>query len=111
MFRRILASALAAAAVVATFAVLAFSQRPPTPVTAGSQKVIVTRTAGGALVPIVPGTGTVHATTSSSGVASNAVANGSPSQSMVVYVKTPAGKFVPIGSQPTTTPAAITRSS
>ena len=68
MIRRIYAALCAAVAVVAVFGVLAFQQRTIAP-TATSTPVVMARTASGALVPVTTAPSTVHATTSSSGVA------------------------------------------
>jgi hypothetical protein len=101
MMQRIWAAIAATWAVIAIFGVLAFAQPPRS--TTGTSTAVVTRAANGQLLPI-PSGGSVHAVTSSSGVA---VSGGAPA---VTYVKNAAGQFVPVASNPT--PAyAVTRSS
>ena len=73
MIRRIYAALCAAVAVVAVFGVLAFQQRTIAPTAAGTP-VVMARTASGALVPVTTAPSTVHATTSSSGVATQSAA-------------------------------------
>ena len=102
MMQRIWAGIAATWAVIAIFAVLAFSHRAPAPATGG---VVMARTASGALVPVPPASGASHATTGTSGVAATGV-TGQP----VTYVMTAAGTYVPAAST-STTAAAVTRSS
>jgi hypothetical protein len=113
MIRRIYAALCAAVAVVAVFGVLAFQQRPVAPSATGTP-VVMARTASGALVPVTTAPSTVHATTSSSGVATqSAAATTGGTGSAVVYVKNAKGNFVPVGSSAATPApvAAVTRSS
>jgi hypothetical protein len=100
MMQRIWAGIVATWAVIAVFAVLAFSQRAPAPATSG---VVMARTPSGKLVPVAPAAGASHAVTGTSGVAA---AGGQP----VTYVKTAAGTYVPAPSSAGTA-AAVTRSS
>ena len=102
MMQRIWAGIAATWAVIAIFAVLAFSQQAPAPAGGG---VVMARTANGTLIPVAPSAGTSHATTGSSGVAATG-GTGWP----VTYVKTATGAYVPVGST-STTAAAVTRSS
>ena len=102
MMQRIWAGIIATWAVIAIFAVLAFSQRPPAPASSG---VVLARSASGKLVPVAPSAGVSHATTGSSSVAAGG-ATGQP----VTYVKTTSGSYVPVSST-STTAAAVTRSS
>jgi hypothetical protein len=111
MIRRIYAGISAAVAVIAVFGVLAFTQRPAAPTATGSTFVMA-RTANGSLVPVSTAPSTVHATTSSSGVATQSPAAGGGTGSAVVYVKNAKGSFVPVRSSPAPAPvAAVTRSS
>lgn len=113
MIRRIYAALCAAVAVVAVFGVLAFQQRTVAPTATGTP-VVMARTASGALVPVTTTPSTVHATTSSSGVATqSAAATAGGTGSAVVYVKNAQGNFVPVGSSPAAPApvAAVTRSS
>lgn len=103
MMQRIWAGIIATWAVIAIFAVLAFSQRPPAPASSG---VVLARSASGKLVPVAPSAGVSHATTGSSSVA----AGGATGQPVVTYVKTTSGSYVPVSST-STTAAAVTRSS
>jgi hypothetical protein len=104
MMRRIWAGIAATWAVIAIFVVLAASQRPAFPV-AGTA-VVMARTASGALVPVTPTSSAVHATTSSSRVATGgSVVAGQA----VTYVKTANGSFVPVSSAAPA--AAVTRTS
>ena len=97
MIRRIYAALCAAVAVVAVFGVLAFQQRTVAPTATGTP-VVMARTASGALVPVTTAPSTVHATTSSSGVATqSADATAGGTGSAVVYVKNANGNFVPVG--------------
>ena len=112
MIRRVYAALCAAVAVVAVFGVLAFQQRTVT--TATGAPVVMARTASGALVPVTTAPSAVHATTSSSGVATqSAAATTGGTGSAVVYVKNAKGNFVPVGSSPAAPApvAAVTRSS
>ncbi len=102
MMQRIWAGIAATWAVIAIFAVLAFSHRPPAAPAGG---VVMARTATGTLVPVSPASGASHAITGTSGVAA-AGGTGQP----VTYVKTAAGTYVPAVST-STTAAAVTRSS
>jgi hypothetical protein len=102
MMQRIWAGIIATWAVIAIFAVLAFSQRPPAPASSG---VVLARSASGKLVPVAPSGGVSHATTGSSSIA----ASGATAQP-VTYVKTTSGSYVPVSST-STTAAAVTRSS
>ena len=100
-------------AVVAVFGVLAFQQRTVAPTATGTP-VVMARTASGALVPVTTAPSTVHATTSSSGVATqSAAATTGGTGSAVVYVKNAKGTFVPVGNSPAAPApvAAVTRSS
>jgi len=113
MIRRIYAALCAAVAVVAVFGVLAFQQRTVAPTGPGTP-VVMARTASGALVPVAAAPTTVHATTSSSGVATQSAATTGGTGPAVLYVKNAKGSFVPVGSASATTPApvaAVTRSS
>jgi hypothetical protein len=111
MIRRIYAGISAAVAVIAVFGVLAFTQRPAAP-TATSTTVVMARTANGLLVPVSVAPSSVHATTSSSGVATQSPAAGRGIASPVVYVKNAKGSYVPVGTSPAPpTAAAVTRSS
>ncbi len=113
MIRRIYAALCAAVAVVAVFGVLAFQQRAVAPTATGTP-VVMARTASGALVPVTTAPSTVHATTSSSGVATQSAAAGGGTGSAVLYVKNAKGSFVPVGKSPAATQApvtAVTRSS
>ena len=113
MIRRIYAALCAAVAVVAVFGVLAFQQRTVAPTATGTP-VVMARTASGALVPVTTAPSAVHATTSSSGVATqSAAATTGGTGSAVVYVKNAKGNFVPVGSSPAAPApvAAVTRSS
>jgi hypothetical protein len=113
MIRRLYAALCAAVAVVAVFGVLAFQQRTVAPAATGTP-VVMARTASGALVPVTTALSTVHATTSSSGVATpSAAATTGGTGSAVVYVKNAKGTFVPVGSSAATPApvAAVTRSS
>jgi hypothetical protein len=113
MIRRIYAALCAAVAVVAVFGVLAFQQRTVAPAATGT-RVVMARTASGALVPVTTAPTTVHATTSSSGVATQSATAGGGTGSAVLYVKNAKGSFVPVGNSPAATPApvaAVTRSS
>jgi hypothetical protein len=111
MIRRIYAGISAAVAVIAVFAVLAFAQRPTMPPAIGTT-VVMARTANGSLVPVATTPPAVHATTSSSGVATQPTAAVGGTGSAVVYVKTAKGTYVPLGRSSTPAPvAAVTRSS
>jgi hypothetical protein len=104
MMRRIWAGIAATCAVIAIFVVLAASQRPV--LTGGGTAVVMARTATGALVPVKPGSAAVHATTSSSTVASSSSTSGGQA---VTYVKAANGAFVPVSSAAPA--AAVTRTS
>lgn len=112
MIRRIYAALCAAVAVVAVFGVLAFQQRTVAPTATGTP-VVMARTASGALVPVTTAPSTVHATTSSSGVATQSATAAGGTGSAVLYVKNANGSFVPVGKSPATPApvAAVTRSS
>ncbi|HEY0388228.1 MAG TPA: hypothetical protein VGC71_07300 [Gaiellales bacterium] len=102
MMQRIWAAIAATWAVIAIFAVLAFSHRAPAP---SGGAVVLTRSPSGKLVPASPSTGASHATTGSSGVATGAGVG-----QTATYVRTASGAYVPVSSAPTTA-AAVTRSS
>ena len=104
MMRRIWAGIAATWAVIAIFVVLAASQAPA--LKGGGTAVVMARTATGALVPVTPGSATVHATTSTSTVASSGSTGGGQA---VTYVKTANGTFVPVSS--VVPAAAVTRTS
>lgn len=89
MMRRIWAGIAATWAVIAIFVVLAAAQRP---VPTG--------------VPVSPGSAAVHATTSSSTVASSGPTGGGQ---VLTYVKAANGALVPVGS--TAPVATVTRTS
>ena len=113
MIRRIYAALCAAVAVVAVFGVLAFQQRTVAPTATGTP-VVMARTASGSLVPVTAAPpSTVHATTSTSGVATQSATASGGTGSAVVYVKNARGNFVPVGSSPAAPApvAAVTRSS
>jgi hypothetical protein len=103
MMRRIWAGIAATWAVIAIFVVLAASQHPSL---TGGTAVVMARTATGALVRVTPGSAAVHATTSSSTVASSGSTGGGQA---VTYVKAANGTFVPVSSAAPA--AAVTRTS
>jgi hypothetical protein len=80
MMRRVWAATCTAFAVVAVFAVLAVTHRPPVTSASGAGPVVLVRTAGGALVPVPLAGGGVHATTQSSPVAGGAAVPGANGQ-------------------------------
>jgi hypothetical protein len=113
MIRRLYAALCAAVAVVAVFGVLAFQQRTLAPTATGTQ-VVMARNASGALVPVTTAPSAVHATTSSSGVATQPATAAAGTGSAVLYVKNANGRFVPVGKSAAVTSApvaAVTRSS
>ena len=113
MIRRMSAGLCAAVAVLAVFGVLAFQQRTVARTATGTP-VVMARTASGALVPVTTAPSTVHATTSSSGVATQSATAAAGTGSAVLYVKNANGSFVPVGKSPAAAPApvaAVTRSS
>ncbi len=113
MIRRIYAALCAAVAVVAVFGVLAFQQRAVAPTPTGNP-IVMARTASGRLAPVTTAPSTVHATTSSSSVATQSATAAGGTGSAVLYVKNANGSFVPVGKSPAATPApvaAVTRSS
>jgi hypothetical protein len=70
MMRRLVATLATALALLAVFGVLALRQRQSATGTAQATRVVLVRTASGALVPVAaPSAAGVHATTSSSGAA------------------------------------------